>query len=160
MQKGLKTRKSQRFVILVGALASLSVAIFLVLFALGGDSLSLFLQPSSVKEKQALGELKANQKFRLGGLVESGSFTRLEDGLTYTFKITDCASTINVSYKGILPDLFREGQGVVTEGALTADNIFIAETVLAKHDENYAPPGTIPVNAEACSHPATEAYSS
>lgn len=153
MAKGLKTRKSQRLIIIIGLLASLSVAVFLLLFALGGDSLSLFLQPSSVKEKQALGELNINQRFRLGGLVESGSFNRMNDGLTYVFNVTDCAATINVSYKGILPDLFREGQGVVTEGALSKDGLFIAETVLAKHDENYAPPGTMPTNTDACTHP-------
>jgi len=156
MAKGLKTRKSQRLTIIIGLLASLSVAVFLLLFALGGDSLSLFLQPSSVKEKQALGELNVNQRFRLGGLVESGSFNRMGDGLTYVFNVTDCAATINVSYKGILPDLFREGQGIVTEGALSKDGLFIAETVLAKHDENYAPPGTMPTNTDACMHPEND----
>jgi cytochrome c-type biogenesis protein CcmE len=114
-----------------------------------------------VKEKQASGELALEQRFRLGGLVEDGSFKRLDDGLTYIFNITDCAATINVSYTGILPDLFREGQGVVTEGALDNSGTFIADTVLAKHDENYAPPGTMPTNSDACTHPdATKSYSS
>ncbi|UTW55629.1 cytochrome c maturation protein CcmE [Kordiimonas sp. SCSIO 12610] len=156
MSKGLKTRKHQRLTIIIGLLASLSVAVFLVLFALGGDSLSLFLQPSLVKEKQASGELQLKQRFRLGGLVETGSFSRQDDGLTYVFSITDCATTIPVHFKGILPDLFREGQGVVTEGQLDETGTFTADTVLAKHDENYAPPGTLPTNADACTHPDAE----
>ena len=146
---GLKTRKKQRLVIASIAVAAVAGAVLLVLFALGGDSLSLFLQPSAVQAK----EIEPGKRFRLGGLVATGSFTKAEDGLTYHFTITDCAADVPVTYRGLLPDLFREGQGVVTEGRLNADGTFVADTVLAKHDENYAPPGTMPKNAEACTHP-------
>lgn len=146
---GLRTRKKQRLVVVSAALTALVGAVLLVLFALGGDSLSLFLQPSSVVEKN----IPAGQRIRLGGLVKDDSFSRLEDGLTYSFIVTDCAADIEARYRGILPDLFREGQGVVLEGAMNDGRIFIAETVLAKHDENYAAPGTMPENIEACTHP-------
>lgn len=149
MAKGLRSRKKQRLIVLSTALVAFVGAVLLVLFALGGDSLSLFLQPSAVKEKQ----MAAGERFRLGGLVKDGSFSRLDDGLTYAFQVTDCVVDIDVTFKGILPDLFREGQGVVTEGALNETGLFVADTVLAKHDENYAPPGTIPTNTEACTHP-------
>ncbi len=146
---GLKTRKQQRILVLSAAVATLFGAVLLVLFALGGDSLSLFLQPSDVKAKQ----VTIGQHFRLGGLVEAGSFSRDDDGLTYRFTVTDCAATLPVQFRGLLPDLFREGQGVVTEGALDADGVFVASTVLAKHDENYNPPGTLPKSADQCTHP-------
>jgi len=149
MAAGLKTRKKQRLLVVSTALAVLVGAVLLVLFALGGDSLSLFLQPSAVIEKN----IKEGQRFRLGGLVKKDSFKKLEDGLTFSFTVTDCVTDIPVSYHGILPDLFREGQGVITDGALNASGIFVAEIVLAKHDENYAAPGTMPKNAAACEHP-------
>lgn len=149
MAKGLRSRKKQRLVVLSTALVAFVGAVLLVLFALGGDSLSLFLQPSAVKEKQ----MAAGERFRLGGLVKDGSFSRLDDGLTYAFQVTDCIVDIDVTFKGILPDLFREGQGVVTEGALNETGLFVADTVLAKHDENYAAPGTMPTNTAACTHP-------
>lgn len=150
MAAGLKTRKKQRLLVVSIALASLIGAVLLVLFALGGDSLSLFLQPSDVQTRG----IQQGKHFRLGGLVESGSFQRGEDGLTYQFIVTDCAASQPVQFKGLLPDLFREGQGVVTEGALDANGIFVATTVLAKHDENYAPPGTLPKSEEQCTHPS------
>lgn len=150
---GLKTRKQQRLVVVSVALTSLVGATLLILFALGGDSLSLFLQPSDVKERQ----IEAGQHFRLGGLVETGSFSRLDDGLTFRFAVTDCLATQPVEFTGLLPDLFREGQGVVTEGELNADGVFIASTVLAKHDENYRPPGTMPKSEGQCSHPDDQA---
>lgn len=146
---GLKTRKQQRLVVVSTALIALAGAVLLVLFALGGESLSLFLQPAQVKEQQ----VAEGQRFRLGGLVKDGSFSRADDGLTYSFTVTDCVADIDVSFKGILPDLFREGQGVVTEGRLNASGLFVADTVLAKHDENYAAPGTMPKNEAACEHP-------
>ncbi len=154
MSNGLKSRKKQRLVVLSVALTAFVGAVFLVLFALGGDGLSLFLQPTAVKEKQ----IAAGQRFRLGGLVKEGSFSRAEDGLTYRFTVTDCITDIPVVFKDILPDLFREGQGVVTEGALDIAGTFIADTVLAKHDENYAAPGTMPASKEACEHPDEAGY--
>lgn len=150
---GLKTRKQQRLVVVSVALTSLVGATLLILFALGGDSLSLFLQPSDVKERQ----IEAGQHFRLGGLVETGSFSRLDDGLTFRFAVTDCLATQPVEFTGLLPDLFREGQGVVTEGELNTDGVFIASTVLAKHDENYRPPGTMPKSEGQCTHPDDQA---
>lgn len=153
MAGGMKTRKKQRLLVVSAALATLMGATLLILFALGGDSLSLFLQPSDVKSKR----VEVGQHFRLGGLVEAGSFSRLDDGLTYRFSVTDCVATLPVEFTGLLPDLFREGQGVVTEGQLNADGVFVASTVLAKHDENYNPPGTLPKSADQCTHPDDKA---
>ena len=85
-------------------------------------------------------EAPADRVFRLGGLVNKGSLTRGADGLTVTFDVTDLAQTVKVSYTGILPDLFKEGQGAVTKGRLGPDGVFYAEEVLAKHDEAYMPP--------------------
>ncbi len=149
---GLKTRKKQRLMVVSTALVVFVGAVALVLFALGGDSLSLFLQPSAVVEKN----IQQGQRFRLGGLVKDGSFEKQADGLTYKFVVTDCVADLPVSYRGILPDLFREGQGVVTEGRLDDSGVFVADTVLAKHDENYAAPGTMPKDAAACAHPTAE----
>lgn len=120
---------------MIGAcLAVLGVAVGLVLFALD-DSIVFFYSPSDVAEKQ----ISAGQRFRLGGLVEEGSVKRGE-GAFVKFAITDTAKSISVSYNGVLPDLFREGQGVITEGKLGSDGVFAADNVLAKHDENYMPP--------------------
>jgi len=80
------------------------------------------------------------ERFRLGGMVADGTFERLEDGITVRFTVTDTAATVPVRYAGILPDLFREGQGVVANGRMTEDGVFVADEVLAKHDENYMPP--------------------
>lgn len=150
---GLKTRKQQRLVVVSIALTSLVGATLLILFALGGESLSLFLQPSDVQKRN----VAVGQNFRLGGLVETGSFSRLDDGLTFRFTVTDCLANQPVEFTGILPDLFREGQGVVTEGALNESGVFMASTVLAKHDENYRPPGTMPKEEGQCSHPDDQA---
>jgi cytochrome c-type biogenesis protein CcmE len=106
----------------------------LVLFALR-DSIVFFYTPSEVAEKH----LETGQRFRLGGLVEDGSLKRGE-GTTVSFVITDKRATLPVTYTGVLPDLFREGQGVVAEGMLTSEGVFHADSVLAKHDEKYMPP--------------------
>ena len=147
--KGLTGRKRRRLVVLSLALATLTGAVLLVLFALGRDSLSLFLQPSAVAAR----DLAPGTRFRLGGMVAENSFEKLPDGLTYRFVVTDCAADVPVRFTGLLPDLFREGQGVVTEGTLDDTGLFVADTVLAKHDENYAPPGTMPASPDACRHP-------
>ena len=115
-------------------LAVLGLAVGLVLFALE-DSIVFFYSPSDVAEKN----IKPGQRIRLGGLVLEGSVKRGENA-TIFFTVTDTAKTIPVSYKGVLPDLFREGQGVVTEGKLNGNGVFVADSVLAKHDENYMPP--------------------
>ena len=128
------TRKQRRGVLIGTCLAVLGLAVGLVLFALR-DSIVFFYTPSEVAEKH----LETGQRFRLGGLVEDGSVKRGE-GTTVSFVITDKRSTLPVTYTGVLPDLFREGQGVVAEGTLTAGGVFHADSVLAKHDENYMPP--------------------
>ncbi|MHC2335701.1 cytochrome c maturation protein CcmE [Bradyrhizobium sp. USDA 4454] len=127
------TRKQRRLTLIGCALAVLAIAAGLVLNALR-DSIVFFSTPSMVAEKH----LGPGKRFRLGGLVEQGSLKR-GDNLAVTFTVADGAATLPVAYKGILPDLFREGQGVIAEGALDADGVFRADTVLAKHDETYMP---------------------
>ena len=128
------TRKQRRGVLIGTCLAVLGVAVGLVLFALR-DSIVFFYTPSEVAEKH----LETGQRFRLGGLVEDGSVKRGE-WTTVSFVVTDKRSTLPVTFTGVLPDLFREGQGVVAEGVLNSDGVFRADSVLAKHDENYMPP--------------------
>ena len=131
MKKSM-TRRQRRLVLIGSGLAVLALAAGLVLNALK-DSIVFFNSPSDVVEKQ----IKPGTRIRLGGLVQSGSVVRRD--LDARFEVTDGKTTIKVSYHGILPDLFREGQGVVTEGALGLSGVFIADTVLAKHDETYMP---------------------
>ena len=127
------TRKQKRLSIILGGLAVLGVAVFLVALALR-DQIVFFYTPSEIAEKN----VQAGARIRLGGLVEKGSVVK-NDGATVTFKVTDTIKTLNVTYKGQLPDLFREGQGVVAEGVMDVSGEFMADTVLAKHDENYMP---------------------
>ena len=128
------TRKQRRGVLIGVSVMVLTVAVGLVLFALR-DSIVFFHTPSDVVEKN----IATGQRFRLGGLVAEGSVSRGE-GAKVTFIVTDTLRNLPVSYEGILPDLFREGQGVVAEGILAPSGIFVADTVLAKHDETYMPP--------------------
>ena len=127
------TRKQRRLTMIGGALVVLAIAAGLVLNALR-DSIVFFSTPTMAAEKQ----IPAGKRFRLGGMVESGSLQR-GDNLLVSFKVSDGGAVLPVTYKGILPDLFREGQGVVAEGALDASGTFKADTVLAKHDETYMP---------------------
>lgn len=127
--------RQKRFVFIAVALAALSLAIGLVLFALK-DNVNLYFTPTQVFNKEA----PQGSSFRIGGLVEEGSVKRANDGLTVTFAITDTHKSIPVVYKGILPDLFKEGKGVVAQGRVEADGMMHADEVLAKHDENYMPP--------------------
>ena len=127
------TRKQRRSVFIGASLAVLGLAVGLVLYALE-DSIVFFYSPSEVIAK----DLKPGQRFRLGGLVEQGSVVR-GDSTEVRFAVTDKAQTIHVIYKGVLPDLFREEQGVIAEGRLNESGLFVADTVLAKHDENYMP---------------------
>lgn len=127
------TRKQRRSVFILSGLAVLSVAAFLVLTALR-QSIVFFYSPSDVASQG----LQPGQRIRLGGLVSEGSLKR-HGGTDVEFAIGDGSRVINVSYNGLLPDLFREGQGVVTEGKLDYGGRFIADTVLAKHDETYMP---------------------
>jgi cytochrome c-type biogenesis protein CcmE len=128
------TRKQRRGILIGTCLAVLGLAVGLVLFAMR-DSIVFFYSPSEVAEMK----IAPGTRFRLGGLVETGSVVRGE-GTTIRFAVTDRAKTLAVTYTGVLPDLFREGQGVVTEGALAPDGVFRADSVLAKHDETYMPP--------------------
>ena len=127
------TPKRRRLWLLVGSLAVLGVAAALVLTALN-DNLVFFYSPSQIAEKS----IPPERRFRLGGLVEMGSVKK--NGQEIRFTVTDTHKTIAVVYRGLLPDLFREGQGVVAEGSLGPDGAFVAREVLAKHDENYMPP--------------------
>src|SRR5437016_1924538 len=127
------TRKQRRLTIIGGALAVLAVAAALVLNALR-DSIVFFSTPAMVAEQH----IAAGKRFRLGGLVQPGSLVR-GDGLAIKFEVSDGRATLPVAFQGILPDLFREGQGVVAEGALDNSGVFKADTVLAKHDETYMP---------------------
>ena len=128
------TRKQRRGVLIGTCLVVLGVAVGLVLYAMR-DSIVFFYSPSDIAEM----EIAPGQRIRLGGLVETGSVTR-DQGTTVHFAVTDGAKALPVTFTGVLPDLFREGQGVVTEGALQPDGTFKADSVLAKHDENYMPP--------------------
>ena len=127
------TRKQRRLVLIASALSVLALAAGLVLSALR-DTLVFFNSPTEVVEKQ----IAPGTRVRLGGLVQPGSVSRA-DPLTVRFAVTDGKETISVSYTGLLPDLFREGQGIVAEGAVEGARAFRADTVLAKHDETYMP---------------------
>ncbi len=127
------TRKQTRLSLILAGLALLGLAVGLVLFALR-DSIVFFYTPSEMAIKQ----IAPGTRVRLGGLVEQGSLVKGTDGAV-TFKVTDMTKTMQVNFKGLLPDLFREGQGVVAEGSANADGTFKAESVLAKHDEKYMP---------------------
>jgi cytochrome c-type biogenesis protein CcmE len=128
------TRKQRRGILIGSGVTILSAACLLVLFALK-DSVVFFHTPSDIAEKK----IPAGQRIRLGGLVAQGSLKRGE-GLNVRFTVTDTLKEIPVSFNNVLPDLFREGQGVVAEGKLDAAGSFVADSVLAKHDENYMPP--------------------
>ena len=132
------SRKRRRLYVVLAGVGALGVAAALVLNALE-DSLVFFYSPTEVMAR----ELPPSGQLRLGGLVEDESVVREADGLTTTFRITDLSNVVAVSYRGLLPDLFREGQGVVAEGAFGTDGVFVASEVLAKHDENYMPPEVV-----------------
>ena len=127
--------RHKRLAFIIFGLAGLSVAAGLIFNAFNSNMV-FFFSPSDVHASVA----PKDRDFRLGGLVEKGSLSREDDGLTVHFKVTDNAKTIPVIFTGILPDLFKEGQGVVTQGKLDSSGVFIASEVLAKHDENYMPP--------------------
>lgn len=146
----MRNRKRRRLILGLAGLAVLILAGFMILVGFQAD---LYIQPSDIKEKQ----VKIGENFRLGGMVEAKSYRKAEDGLTHLFRVTDCKTTVNVAFKGLIPSLFREGQGVIAEGALTAQGQFTATRVLAKHDENYEAKGTRPKGDAfkdgTCSHP-------
>jgi cytochrome c-type biogenesis protein CcmE len=128
-------RRHKRIGFIIAGLAALGIAAAFVLTAFQSN-LVFFFSPSQV----AANEAPVNSTFRIGGLVEDGTIKRQGDGLTVHFTVTDTDKSIPVVYKGILPDLFKEGKGCVAQGRLGADGVFYADEVLAKHDENYMPP--------------------
>jgi cytochrome c-type biogenesis protein CcmE len=131
----MRLRKKQRLVLVAVALLLLGGATTLVLLAIS-DSVAFFASPTDI----ATGKIDTERRFRLGGLVVEGSVQRGgADGMV-TFALTDQANAVQVAYRGLLPDLFREGQGIVAQGVLGADGVFVASEVLAKHDETYMPP--------------------
>ena len=127
--------RHKRIALIVAAMAILGIAVTLVLSAFNSN-LVFFFTPTQVAAREA----PQGRNFRIGGLVEKGSVKRQPDGLTVRFIVTDTAKSVPVTFTGILPDLFKEGKGVVAQGKLGADGVFFATEVLAKHDENYMPP--------------------
>jgi cytochrome c-type biogenesis protein CcmE len=131
----MTSRKKKRLSLLALGMLALAGATALTLSAFQ-ENIVFFHGPSEVAKK----DIPLDRRFRLGGLVQEGSVDKVADGATVTFKVTDGAHTVPVRYRGLLPDLFREGQGVVTHGTLNEKGVFVADEVLAKHDENYMPP--------------------
>ena len=127
--------RHKKLTIIIMSVAALGLSTALVLDVFQSN-LVFFFSPSQV----AANEAPRGRSFRIGGLVEEGSVKRQSDGITVSFVVTDTAKNIPVVYTGILPDLFKEGKGVVAQGKLSADGVFRADEVLAKHDENYMPP--------------------
>jgi len=127
--------RHKKLIIIFVSVAALGLSAKLVLDAFQSN-LVFFFSPTQV----AANEAPRGKSFRIGGLVEKGSVKRQSDGVTVNFVVTDTAKVIPVVYRGILPDLFKEGKGVVAQGKLSADGVFRADEVLAKHDENYMPP--------------------
>jgi cytochrome c-type biogenesis protein CcmE len=127
--------RHKRLALVAAGLAALGVAAALVLSAFR-QNLVFFITPTQIQSGQA----PHGRSFRVGGLVENGSLRRQPDGVSVSFVVTDTAHSVRVNYRGILPDLFKEGKGVVAQGQLGANRVFVADQVLAKHDENYMPP--------------------
>jgi cytochrome c-type biogenesis protein CcmE len=127
--------RHKRLSLLTAGLGALALAAWLVLGAFQ-KNLVFFFTPSQVVS----GEAPLQRSFRVGGMVETGSVARQADGITVSFMVTDTAQRLRVDYRGALPDLFKEGKGVVAQGKLTPERVFVADEVLAKHDENYMPP--------------------
>ncbi len=131
----MKPIRKQRLMLILLMLAGIALAVTFALKAFN-ENLMYFFSTSDVAE----GKAPEGTLFRLGGMVVKGSVERPGDGMTVRFKLTDYAKQVTVEYTGILPDLFREGQGIVAKGRLNKQGVFVAEEVLAKHDENYMPP--------------------
>jgi cytochrome c-type biogenesis protein CcmE len=131
----MNPNRKQRLIWVIAVVAGVGIAVAVLLYALG-QNINLFFSPTQI----AAGEAPLGSTIRVGGLVQTGSVQKPKQGVAITFVITDNAQQITVRYAGLLPDLFREGQGVVAIGKLNADQIFEASEVLAKHDETYMPP--------------------
>ena len=134
----MKPKRRQRLVLVGLLVAGVGIAVSLALLALQ-ENINLFFSPSQV----VAGEAPVGSPFRLGGMVVDGSVSRADQSLEIRFDLTDTANTVTVAYTGILPDLFREGQGIVAQGSVNDNGLFTATQVLAKHDETYMPPEVI-----------------
>lgn len=145
--------KRKRLGIILALLTGLSLAVFLLLQAFN-ENMMFFYSTTDVQQ----GKAPVNQPFRLGGMVAENSVTRSNTTLEVRFVVTDFQNPVTVSYQGILPDLFREGQGVIAKGQLNADNLFVATEILAKHDETYMPPEVADAlkKAEKMPNPTTQ----
>ena len=144
-------KRKQRLIFVLVLIIGFGAAVGLSLFAFQ-KNLLYFYSPSQI----ASGEVESGQMFRLGGLVVEGSVIRDSDGITTQFDLTDTADSITVRYTGLLPDLFREGQGIVAQGKINTQGVFVAQEVLAKHDENYMPPEVAEALKEVgAKHPAS-----
>jgi len=128
-------KRRKRLALVALMITGIGSAVALATIALK-ENINLFYGPTQI----LAGEAPKNHAFRIGGMVEMGSVRRNKDSLEIYFEVTDTVNKVPVSYTGILPDLFREGQGIVAQGKLREDGVFVADTVLAKHDENYMPP--------------------
>jgi len=128
----VKLHRKRKLAVILFVATGLSATVGLTLFALG-QNMNMFYTPSQV----AMGEVEVGRRFRIGGMVKEGSFVSDSDSLKVRFETTDYAHAVPVEYEGILPDLFREGQGIVAEGSVDSQGVFSASKVLAKHDENY-----------------------
>lgn len=145
----MRAKRKQRLIFVVILLLGFSGAAALGLYAMK-QNIMLFHTPSEIIS----GEVPKEKMFRIGGLVVEGSVVKGNDGLTTEFNLTDTTETVAVRYTGLLPDLFREGQGIVAQGKLNEKGVFIAQEVLAKHDENYMPPEVAAALKESgASHP-------
>lgn len=131
----MNPKRKQRLILVLAGVAGVSVTVFLVLFAMR-QSVNFFFTPTEI----SAGVAPQEQVIRLGGMVREGSVERASDSLKVSFHVTDYAYDVAVEFEGILPDLFREGDGVVAIGKLNGENLFVASEVLAKHDETYMPP--------------------
>ena len=140
--------RRQRLILVLLLVSGVSLAVTLMVFALR-ENMNHFYSPAQI----AAGEAPVNKRFRAGGIVVPGSVNREAEGLTVHFKITDGAAEVDMQYTGILPDLFREGQSVVGTGQLNSHRRFVAQEILAKHDENYMPPEVQKALENAAPHP-------
>ncbi len=148
----MKPKRKQRLILVSLMVAGVALAVTFGLIAFN-QNIMLFQSPSDV----AAGNMEAGQRFRIGGMVVDGSVQRRDTNLDVQFSLTDHASTVPVTYNGILPDLFREGQGIVALGKLDDKGVFVASEVLAKHDENYMPPEVAEALEKAGKMPGTAA---
>lgn len=148
----MNPKRKQRLMIVLFIVIGVSVAVGLTLFALN-QNINLFYSPTQIVK----GEAPENARIRAGGMVVEGSVKRDSDSLRVEFGMTDYAETVTVVYTGILPDLFREGQGIVAQGSMDAAGLFQATEVLAKHDENYMPPEVADALEKAGKMPKPEA---